>query len=137
MDRILASHYQATAARDRAESVMLAVQDTTTLNYTAQPLAEAGFGPIGSRADGAQGLIVHGTLVLNPAGTPLRLLDVRAWARERDDHGLRRLGGDDLALDDITEMYRVIRDMMRSGCAPPESSGVLCNSQGAGGAENG
>jgi len=99
MDRILASHYQATAARCRAESVVLAVQDTTTLNYSAHPLTEAGFGPIGSRADGAHGLIVHDTLALNPAGTPLGLIDVQAWARESADHGLRRLAGDHRELD--------------------------------------
>lgn len=99
MDTILASHSQATAARCRSESVVLAVQDTTTLNYTAQPLTEAGFGPVGSRADGAHGLIVHDTLAINPAGTPLGLVDVQAWAREADDHGLRRLGGDGRDLD--------------------------------------
>lgn len=99
MDTILASHYQASASRCRTEPVVLAVQDTTTLNYSAQPLTEAGFGPIGSRADGAQGLIVHDTLAINPAGTPLGLLDVQAWARERADHGLRRLGDDERNLD--------------------------------------
>ncbi|MFP4183674.1 MAG: IS4 family transposase [Halorhodospira sp.] len=99
MDAILASHYQATASRCRGESVVLAVQDTTTLNYTAQPLAEAGFGPIGSRADGAHGLIVHDTLAINPTGTPLGLVDVQAWSRETEDHGLRRLGSDDRDLD--------------------------------------
>jgi len=100
MDTILASHYQATAARCRAETVVLAVQDTTTLNYTAQPLTGAGFGPIGARADGAQGLIVHDTLAINPAGTPLGLIDVQAWAREGEAHGLRRLGSDARGLDD-------------------------------------
>jgi len=95
MDTILASHYQATASRCHGEAVVLAVQDTTTLNYTAQPLTEAGFGPIGSRADGAHGLIVHDTLALNASGTPLGLIDVQAWARAGEDHGLRRLGTDD------------------------------------------
>ena len=99
MDTILASHYQATAGRCQHEPVVLALQDTTTLNYTAEPLAD-GFGPIGARADGAQGLMVHDTLAVNPAGTPLGLIDVQAWARERSDHGQRRLGGDQRSLDD-------------------------------------
>ncbi len=99
MDSILRSHYQATASRCHAESVVLAVQDTATLNYTARPLAEAGFGPIGSRSDGAHGLIVHDTLAVNPAGTPLGLIDVQAWSRETEDHGLRRLGDDNRDLD--------------------------------------
>jgi len=98
MDAILASHYQATAARCRSEAVVLAVQDTSTLNYSAHPLTE-GLGPIGARADGAQGLIVHDTLALTPAGTPLGLIDVQAWARAADDHGRRRLSGDDRDLN--------------------------------------
>lgn len=98
MNRLLASHYQATASRCHGESVVLAVQDTTTLNYAAHPQTE-GLGPIGTRADGAHGLIVHDTLAVNPAGTPLGLLDVQAWAREADDHGLRRLTSDDRDFD--------------------------------------
>ncbi|WP_338072305.1 IS4 family transposase [Halorhodospira halochloris] len=99
MNSILGSHYQATVSRCHAEPVVLAVQDTTTLNYVAHPLSEAGFGPIGSRADGAHGLIVHDTLAINPSGTPLGLIDVQAWARETEDHGLRRLGSDEWTLD--------------------------------------
>ena len=98
MQALIRSHAQASAGRCRSHDVVLAVQDTTTLNYAAPTITE-GLGPIGSRADGAQGLIVHDTMAFTPAGTPLGLIDVQAWARDPDDHGLRRLAGDDRNLD--------------------------------------
>ena len=98
MQELIRSHAQASAGRCRQHDVVLAVQDTTTLNYSAPTITE-GLGPIGSRADGAQGLIVHDTMAFTPAGTPLGLIDVQAWARDPHDHGLRRLAGDDRDLD--------------------------------------
>lgn len=94
MDSLIRSHAQASAGRCRQQPVVLAVQDTTTLNYSAPTITE-GLGPIGARADGAQGLIVHDTMAFSAAGTPLGLIDVQAWARHPDDHGLHRLGGED------------------------------------------
>ena len=98
MDALLGSHYQATLGRCRQHAVVLAVQDTTSLNYSAHAAIE-GLGPIGARRDGAQGLIVHDTMAFSPAGTPLGLLDVQAWARDRRDHGLRRLTSEPRTLD--------------------------------------
>lgn len=98
MQELIRSHAQASAGRCRHHDVVLAVQDTTTLNYAAPTITE-GLGPIGSSADGAQGLIVHDTMAFSTEGTPLGLIDVQAWAREADDHGLRRLGSDDRDLD--------------------------------------
>ncbi|MFO7857947.1 MAG: IS4 family transposase, partial [Ectothiorhodospiraceae bacterium] len=98
MRELIGSHTQASAGRCRQHEVVLAVQDTTTLNYAAPSITE-GLGPIGSRANGAQGLIVHDTMAFSTEGTPLGLIDVQAWAREADDHGLRRLAGDERDLD--------------------------------------
>lgn len=86
MQPLLAGHYQATAERLRREPVVLAVQDTTSLNYTAH-VATQGLGPIGTRVDGPQGLQLHSTLACTPAGTPLGLLEVQCWARAADDFG--------------------------------------------------
>lgn len=85
---LLQSHYQATAQRAASEAVVLAVQDTTSLNYSAHPATEM-LGPIGSRADGAVGMFVHSTLAFNTAGTPLGLLDVQSWVRDPEDFGKR------------------------------------------------
>jgi len=81
MRDILAPHYASTAERMGEESVVLAAQDTTSLNYSAHP-ATTGLGTISSRVDGAIGLEVHDTLAFTPAGVPLGLLDVQVWARD-------------------------------------------------------
>jgi hypothetical protein len=86
MSALLQSHYQATARRAAAESVVLAVQDTTSLNYSAHPATEM-LGLIGSEADGPIGMWVHSTLAFNTAGTPLGLLDVQSWVRDPEDFG--------------------------------------------------
>jgi hypothetical protein len=86
MQQLLAGHYQATAQRLRHEPVVLAVQDTTSLNYTAH-LATDGLGPICNRVDGPQGLELHSTLAFTVQGTPLGLLDVQCWARDARDFG--------------------------------------------------
>lgn len=86
MKDLLAGHYQATAERLRREAVVLAVQDTTSLNYTAHT-ATAGLGPICNRLDGPQGLELHCTMAFTPQGTPLGLLHTQCWARDAGDFG--------------------------------------------------
>jgi hypothetical protein len=89
MEATLEAHYQATVARMRQEAVILAVQDTTSLNYTAHSATE-NLGPIGSRKDGSIGLLVHDTMAFNREGTPLGLLDVQCWARDGADFGKKK-----------------------------------------------
>lgn len=89
MDAILGSHYEATAERVRAHPVVLAVQDSTSLNYDAQPAIQ-NLGPIGSRADAWFGLMVHDTMAFTPQGLALGLLDVQCWARDAQDFGKKQ-----------------------------------------------
>ncbi len=89
MDRVLAPHYGATLKRVERERVVLAVQDTTTLNYTPHPATE-GLGPMSYRADRGLGLLLHETMAFNPEGTPLGLLDVQCWARDRGEFGKKK-----------------------------------------------
>jgi hypothetical protein len=88
LPQLLAGHYASTVERMGEQPVVLAVQDTTTLNYSSH-LQTAGLGPVGSRKDGAQGLLLHDTLALTPQGVPLGLLDVQLWARSRESFGKR------------------------------------------------
>jgi len=81
METLLQPHYQATVQRLKGEKVVLAVQDTTRLNYSTHPATE-GLGPIGSQAEGPLGLWLHSTLAFNLEGTPLGLLDVQCGARD-------------------------------------------------------
>jgi hypothetical protein len=86
MEAILAPHFEATLARAAKEKpVLLAVQDTSSLNYTTHR-STADLGPIGSfGAQSTLGLHVHSTLLFNTAGTPLGLLDVQCWARDPEE----------------------------------------------------
>lgn len=86
MDRLLKPHYEAATRRIRKYPVVLAAQDTTSLNYTSHH-AMKDIGPIASRRKGSVGLLVHDTLAFNVDGTPLGLLDVQCWKRNPDDIG--------------------------------------------------
>jgi hypothetical protein len=86
MDAVLQSHYAATARRVAEHPVVLAAQDTTSLNYSAHPATE-NLGLIGSQAEGLVGLLVHDTMAFNLEGTPLGLLDVQCWARDPEQFG--------------------------------------------------
>jgi hypothetical protein len=89
MDKVLEQHYESTLGRASKEEVVLAVQDTTSLNYTAHPATE-NLGPIGYRLDKGIGLILHDTMAFNRDGTPLGLLDVQCWARDGQDFGKKK-----------------------------------------------
>lgn len=86
MDTLLEPHYRATEARVKQENIVLAVQDSTSLNYTAHAATE-GMGLIGSTLDGPQGLHLHSTLAFSTEGTPLGFLDAQCWARKPEDFG--------------------------------------------------
>lgn len=89
MDKLLQSHYEATLKRISEEKIILVVQDTTTVNYSAHPLTE-GLGPISPKSQGVVGLVLHDSMAFNLAGTPLGLLDVQCWARDPKQFGKRQ-----------------------------------------------
>ncbi len=80
LDTLLNSHVEATARRMAEYPVVLAVQDTTSLNYSTHR-ATQGLGPINTHADGSQGLKLHDTLAFTPEGVPLGVIDAECWAR--------------------------------------------------------
>jgi Transposase DNA-binding/Transposase Tn5 dimerisation domain len=88
-EQLLLAHSQATVRRAQPHSIVLAVQDTTSLNYSTHPRTE-GLGPIGNNADKTVGLFVHSTLALTLSGEPLGLLDVQVRSRERQHFGRSR-----------------------------------------------
>jgi hypothetical protein len=86
MQTLLRPHIESTVERLRSHAVILAVQDTTTLNYTAHP--PEGVGPINSTSKrSAVGLVLHDTMAFTPEGTPLGLLNVQCWARDPKQAG--------------------------------------------------
>jgi hypothetical protein len=86
MDALLEPHHQATIERMRHEPVVLVAQDTTSLCYTTRP-GMKGLGPISNKVDGPQGIEVHSAQAFTPAGLPLGILDIEAWARDPAEFG--------------------------------------------------
>jgi hypothetical protein len=90
MEAILEPHYVATMNRASEESgYVLAVNDTTGLNFTAHP-ATAGLGPLKNKDSKAQGLWMHSTLLFTTRGTALGLIDAQVWARKGVGKAARR-----------------------------------------------
>lgn len=78
------------ACRKRAEQepAILAVQDTTSLDFSghdALPLGPTG----GGKGSSGNGLLVHSTIAVSHSGVPLGLLDQIDWVRDRKKTGSR------------------------------------------------
>lgn len=82
-DAILTSHILATQRRMAHVPHVLAVQDTTYLDWTDHP-ATTGLGPLA--APSRRGLLAHTTLALTPERVPLGVLQQQVWARDPDVH---------------------------------------------------
>lgn len=78
-EAMLESQVQSTFRRMQAVERVLAVQDTTYLDWTDHP-ATKGLGPLA--APSHQGLLAHTTLALTPERVPLGLLQQQVWARD-------------------------------------------------------
>jgi hypothetical protein len=89
MQTLLRGHIEATLGRAEKHATVLAVQDTTTLNYTAHPSTE-GLGPINTKKDNGTGLVLHSTIGFSVEGTPLGILNVQCWAREAEEADQQR-----------------------------------------------
>jgi hypothetical protein len=81
LQTLLSPHIEATTKRVAKEKVVLAIQDTTSLNYGTHPATE-NLGPITNIPTGVVGLMLHSTLAVNTEGTPLGLLAAQCWARD-------------------------------------------------------
>jgi len=86
LQNILTPHIESTTRRIAEEKIVLAFQDSSSLNYSTHPATE-NLGPIGSSPEGIVGLMLHATLAVNPAGTPLGLIDAQCWARKPEEYG--------------------------------------------------
>ncbi|NKQ37097.1 MAG: IS4 family transposase [Chloroflexi bacterium] len=85
-ERILQPHQQRTIKRMSLHSLVLAVQDTSFLNYTHHPRKQ-GMGEIGNKQQNQQGIVMHSTLALTSEGMPLGVLDQQIWARPVGEPG--------------------------------------------------
>ena len=84
LKNLLEAPCRQTVTRMGEHKVVLAVQDTTSLNYTAHGKT-VGLGPISTRTSSAVGLIVHDTLAFTPDGLALGVLDAQVWVRDWEE----------------------------------------------------
>ena len=89
MEHILEPHCEATADRCRGEAVVLAIQDTTALNYTGLEATE-GLAELGGGGKGSKGILAHAGLAVTPEGRPLGLFTMDAAFREDPEADSRR-----------------------------------------------
>jgi len=83
---ILAAHQVRTRQRAASEPLVLAVTDTTSLNYDERA-DTSGLGPISTSAEKMFGLFYHTVLAFRPDGLPLGVVDVQCWARDPKQFG--------------------------------------------------
>ena len=83
MEHILEPHQASTVERCAQESLVLAIQDTTALNYHGLA-GTGGLVGIGGRGKGAKGILAHFGLAVGETGRPLGVYAV--------DAGFRKLG---------------------------------------------
>ena len=83
MDHILDSHFEQTVERCCAERRVLAVQDTTTLNY--EDLSKtSGLDELGGGGTGSAGILAHFGVAVNAVGRPLGMYTVDTDFRQAD-----------------------------------------------------
>ena len=84
MDHILDSHFEQTVERCRAERLVLAVQDTTTLNYDGLS-STSGLDELGGGGKGSAGILAHFGVAVNAVGRPLGMYTVDTDFRQAED----------------------------------------------------
>jgi len=78
-EKILAPHKEATKKRVVDQNVILAIQDTSFIDYSSHPATK----DLGFLSDkNHQGLIIHPTLVASPTGLPFGLIDLQILKRD-------------------------------------------------------
>lgn len=81
-DKISAAHREKTFERMSREKLVLALHDTTSLNYTGLRDSVEGLGAVGnSTTQNPKGLQLHTVYAITPEGTPLGTIHSQIWAR--------------------------------------------------------
>jgi len=82
-EAIQSGHRRATIERISGEKVILAIQDTTQLNYSPHR-ATQGLGYLQDMSH--RGMLVHTTLVVNPQRVPYGIIQQQVWVRPIEEY---------------------------------------------------
>ena len=118
MEHIVSGHREATVERCAGQGVVLAIQDTTGLNYSALGSAAASLDRLGGGNNRTLGVRVHAGLAITESRRPLGVFHIDADFRRRDaKDSTRWLGGLGRAaeLDDACPGTRVVTVCDREG----------------------
>jgi len=122
-DEILTPHYRRTVNRMKSQALVLAVQDTTFLNYTHHPQTE-GLGEIGTKQQNQRGFGMHSTLAVTPQGLPLGLLTQQFFERPIGEASHTALEIQKLPIEE-KESYRWIEAFEQVIALTPEEVQVV------------
>lgn len=86
--KLLEPHIKRTVERIKSYPVVLAIQDTTFLNFSGHPKTR-NLGEIGAKKQNQRGFGLHSTLVVTPQGQPLGMLDQTILERAVGQPGLK------------------------------------------------
>jgi hypothetical protein len=83
-EQILTPHFQKTNERCADHEIVLAVNDTSYLEFTSHAETN-GLGTLSE--EHTKGMLLHPTFCITPDGIPLGLVDVQSWIREPEEYG--------------------------------------------------
>lgn len=120
---ILTAHQHNTIQRFKGQKTVLAVQDTTFLNYTHHSKKQ-GIGPIGTKnQEHLLGLLAHTTLALTVEGLPLGILTQDIWARNKEEAG-KRYRRKELHIEE-KESYKWLKALEQSAKLTPKNTSIV------------
>lgn len=117
---ILKPHFEQTALRAQKYPFVLAIQDTSVLDYSRHQKTK-GLGNIGGQPNvhfKTQGLMMHATYILTPDGLPLGLLSEFIWSRKKEE--IKESHYDDRKTSKHPYLYPQIVVFMASDCGPAQ-----------------
>src|SRR6266487_4220395 len=119
-EAIRASNRDKTVERVKEYKTVLAIQDTTSLNYATHK-ATSGLGPIDG--NGSNGLHVHSVLAVSSDGIPLGLVHQQDWARDPKEKG-KKEKRKKLPIEE-KESYRWLQSLEATKQAMPEDTHII------------
>jgi len=120
-ERFIEAQGQATRQRAKEYPLILVLQDTTSVDYTAH-IATEGLGPLENQK--CQGFMSHTSLAVTPEGVPLGVLAQHSWVRDPSQIGQRHQRRQRLIAE--KESYKWLQGLDESSrYLPPDSQALV------------